>query len=180
MKKGSLSLSINAIVVVVLAFVMLGLGLTLTNTIFRSAGDQLPAVFGAIELGTTPTAEKPLTVQDINVKRGSSVSLEIGYYNLLPNNVQNAIPNITQCIDASTGNTITNTADLPQINALSQGVGPSEIVGYRAIINIAGKNEFVGGKQFICELAIEGEIETGATTIQETLKTTQFQIQVTS
>lgn len=154
LKRGSLSLSINAIVVVVLAFVMLGLGLTLTNIIFRGATDQVPAAISAIELGTQPTPSVPVTVpREVSIRRGSNTKVQVGFYNIMANTAQNAIPYITECI-SSDGEILNNIEKLPQVNAIANAVGPSEIGAFEVIISLAGRNNFGGGSEFICNLAI--------------------------
>ncbi len=83
-RKGSLQLSINAIVVLVMAMVVLGLGLGFIRNLIGQGEDKLGGVMSNLDLSNPASASDPLTVlPEVELKRGGTVELQIGFYNSL-------------------------------------------------------------------------------------------------
>lgn len=156
-KKGSLELSITAIVVIVIAFVVLGLGLTLTRTIFKGAEEQLPKAIALTELEAEPTPTNPITISDrIELSRGKTKELKIGYYNTDADSHENVYLTITGCIaSAAVAQDKINPDTLPTLTSEPQTVNPSDAAAYNVILT---ENDLLGGFTYICTIAaVSGE-----------------------
>ncbi len=151
-KRGSLELSITAIVVIVIAFVVLGLGLTLTRTIFKEAGKKLPEAFEVTRLEAEPTPENPITIADrVEISRGKTEELKIGYYNQDPDTHSGVYLTITGCQASDPVAQAKVSPDtLPKLTSISQDVGPSEAKAYKVIFK---ENGLLGGYNYICTIA---------------------------
>ncbi len=163
-KKGDLSLSITAIVVIVIAFVVLGLGLTLTRTIFKGAQDKLPEAFAVTSLDAEPTAENPITIpQTVEIDRGKSKTMQIGFYNKKQGTADNAKFTITECLDKN--NVVVVQDNRPTISSTSQSVSASSAAGYSIILN--EKN--LPAETYICTIAVcnNGACDTPDNTYQK-------------
>ncbi|MEK6901819.1 MAG: hypothetical protein AABX37_05725 [Nanoarchaeota archaeon] len=163
-KKGDLSLSITAIVVIVIAFVVLGLGLSLTRTIFKGAQDKLPEAFAVTNLESEPTAENPITIpQTVEIDRGKSKTMQIGFYNKNQDRVLNAKFKLTECLDKAGVEVLVD--KLPSISSTSQDVPASSAAGYSIILN----ENSLTAETYICTIAVcnDGDCSTPESTYQK-------------
>ena len=89
-KKGDLALSTNAIVVLIIAITILGLALAFTRNIFGSLGKQIEDIGKQTLIDNPPTFDKPMTLskEEFDIRRGTSVSLGVGFYNHYENTTQ--------------------------------------------------------------------------------------------
>jgi hypothetical protein len=151
-KKASLSLSITAIVVIVIAFVVLGLGLSLTRLIFKGAEEKLPGAFDLTELEKEPKADNPITISDrVEIGRGKSEELKIGYYNTNADSHSNVILKITGCTASSPeAQAVISDDTLPLLTSIPQNVPASGAVAYKVILTERG---LLGGSNYICTIA---------------------------
>ena len=153
-KKGDLSLSITAIVVIVIAFVVLGLGLSLTRTIFKGAEEKLPEAFALTSLESQPTAENPITIpQTVEIDRGKSKTMQIGFYNKKQGTATNAKFTITECLDKAGVSVAENPVaenPLPTLSSTSQNVPASSAAGYSLILN----ENSLTAETYICTIAV--------------------------
>ena len=149
-RKASLSLSISAIVVIVIAFVVLGLGLSLTRTIFKGAEQKLPEAFAVTSLEKEPTADNPITISEtVEIDRGKSKTMQIGFYNKKQGTATNAKFTITGCLDGKTGVAVIE-GNLPKISSTSQDVPASSAAGYSIILN----ENSLTAETYICTIAV--------------------------
>lgn len=154
-KKATLALSITAIVTIVIAFVVLGLGLSLTRTIFKGAEEKLPEAFAVTKLEAEPTSANPITIaQTVEIGRGSSKTMSIGYYNRGSGTAYGATFDIVSCLD----NQRTPVTNSPTLASTSVDVGPSSSAGYSIILN---EEELPEGT-YICTMGVM--CDTSATT----------------
>lgn len=170
-KKAAVGLSINAIVVIVIAFVVLGLGLTLTRTIFKAAESKVPEAISLTDLESKPTSENPLTLQNqIEIKRNSEKTLNIGYYNKDIQSHNDVSVEILDCVSGAghSGNLT------PELLGIDQDVGPSESKAYKVILQ---ENGLPSGR-YICEVAAVEFNEEG--TEYQKLEAKQFTLIVTT
>jgi len=149
MKRGSLNLSVNAIVVFVLAFALLSVGLGFTY-MFRERGEAgLASLLNFEDLKEPPSSDKPLTIdREVNIRRGSSLQLDIGYYNS-DSGPHNAVQLLIEQCFTETG---TETSTKPTIASVPQQVDASEGVGFRVIMKA---DDMPGGQTYICKLKAE-------------------------
>ncbi len=169
-KKGDLSLSITAIVVIVIAFVVLGLGLSLTRTIFKGAEQKLPEAFAVTQLEAEPTSENPITVQQtVEIDRGKSKTMKIGFYNARINTATKAKLTIKECLDSQ--GTEVSTTNLPQIASPAEDVGPSDALGYSIIMN---EKDLPAGT-YVCTMIV---CDAAACSTTEPYASKQFFLQV--
>jgi hypothetical protein len=165
-KRSSLSLSVNAIVVFVLAFAMLGVGLWFVNEIRKGLGDTTGDVFDISDLKNPPTSDNPITIsENINLKRGGSVELDVGFYNVRAQDVADATVGIKECVynneDQPGGSASEKVPDgtdpavpsqLPSITSPSTTVKASEGAGFKIIMKEKGK--LIAGTTYVCSLCI--------------------------
>ena len=166
-KKATLSISIGAIVVIVIAFVVLGLGLTLTQTIFKGAQEKIPGILKIGDIGTEPTSETPLTIDDtIIIKRNKDKELKVGLYNKDINPEVNASIHFKICIPV--GALEYDEGKKPTITSIKQTVEPSEGKGYQIFVQ---ENGLTAGN-YLCVVAVASDTKE--------FETKQISLKVTS
>ncbi|MBI5393380.1 hypothetical protein HZA96_05915 [Candidatus Woesearchaeota archaeon] len=107
-KKGDLSLSVNAIVVFVLAFSMLGVGLFVVNLIKEKVSKGVETAGNLDDLKTPPTSDNPLIIdEEVKVKNKKLTKLDIGFYHRNDGTIKSAKVDLTECIDTSTQEAVT-------------------------------------------------------------------------
>ncbi|NQV09489.1 hypothetical protein HQ529_06585 [Candidatus Woesearchaeota archaeon] len=120
-KKGSLSLSVNAIVVLILAITMLGLGLGFMKGMFAKVSSQVESAISATELENPATADRPMTMsaKDINLKRGESFRLDLGYFNAYASDADSVQVNVVGCSHFDTTTPGTKSVNINEQEAFS-------------------------------------------------------------